>query len=66
MNEPTKRPREDEQNGIVDEDDDDEPLLAPRKAHRKVVPGEQCPFLDTISRQARCVAQDDLLTLIWH
>lgn len=52
MNGTTKRNREEVANDIdQEEDDDDQPLLAPRKVQRKVVPGEQCPFLDTISRQ---------------
>lgn len=59
MNESTKRVREDEGNGIDEEDDDDQPFLAPRKVQRKVVPGEQCPFLDTISRQVRCTCHND-------
>lgn len=33
------------------EDDDDKPLVARKGAQREVVPGEQCPYLDTISRQ---------------
>jgi hypothetical protein len=47
MEDSKKRPRD----ANDASDDDDQPFLAPRKAQRLVVPGEQCPFLDTISRQ---------------
>lgn len=48
MNGSEKRPRDDD-----DSEDDDKPFLAPKSQRRMVVPGEQCPFLDTISRQVR-------------
>ena len=48
MNGSGKRPRDEE-----DSEDDDQPFLAPKAQRRMVVPGEQCPFLDTISRQVR-------------
>jgi U4/U6.U5 tri-snRNP-associated protein 2 len=43
-----KRDRESVQD---DDDDDDQPLQKRQLTARKVVPGEQCPFLDTIARQ---------------
>jgi hypothetical protein len=49
MNGTAKRPR-DEADASGDEDDD-KPFLVPKAQRRLVVPGEQCPFLDTISRQ---------------
>ena len=54
---PAKRAREEAAlNGNAvedDEEDDDMPLVPQRTTQRKVVPGEQCPYLDTISRQVR-------------
>jgi hypothetical protein len=44
----TKRARLQE---VDDEDDDDQPVLSQRATKRLVVPGEQCPYLDTIARQ---------------
>lgn len=36
---------------IPKDDDDDEPLVSQRKTRRAVVPGAECPYLDTIARQ---------------
>lgn len=45
--------REDPETGAEDDDDDDQVLLPKSTSRAAVKKGDECPYLDTVSRQVR-------------